>query len=173
MRGYLLDTNIIAFWSDPCRHEHDSVLRRIDNLERLAPLATSAIVLGEMEYGYMAAPEGRREAVSQIILFARTQLPWILEITSSTAEVYGSLRAKLFDRYVPKGKSRNGLRPCQLIDPVTSLGLGIQENDLWIAAQALEYNLVLVTHDKMDHIRTVAPELTLEDWADTDDQTDR
>jgi predicted nucleic acid-binding protein len=51
-----------------------------------------------------------------------------------------------------------------LIDPVTSRELGIQENDLWIAAQALEYNLVLVTNDKMDRIRDVCEDLQVENW---------
>jgi predicted nucleic acid-binding protein len=52
-----------------------------------------------------------------------------------------------------------------LIDPVTSRELGIQENDLWIAAQALEYNLVLVRNDKMDRIRDACEELQVENWA--------
>ena len=70
-----------------------------------------------------------------------------------------------FEKYAPNVKRRRGLRPEQLIDPVTSQELGIQENDLWIAAQALEYNLVLVTNDKMERIRDVCEELQIENWA--------
>jgi predicted nucleic acid-binding protein len=47
---------------------------------------------------------------------------------------------------------------------VTSQELGIQENDLWMAAQALEYNLVFVTNDKMERIREVCADLQLENW---------
>ncbi|MCH7920211.1 MAG: hypothetical protein IIC50_19795 [Planctomycetes bacterium] len=74
------------------------------------------------------------------------------------------LRAALFDKYAPK-KNRKGLRPEQLIDPVTSKGLGVQENDIWIASQALEHNLVLVTNDQMNHLREVASDLRVENWA--------
>jgi predicted nucleic acid-binding protein len=47
--------------------------------------------------------------------------------------------------------------------------LGIDENDLWIAAQAIQYNLVLVTNDGLERIRAVlrqvAPALqAIENW---------
>jgi len=168
MRGYLLDTNIIEFWfnSNKNKQKHDSVLRRIDALDPNTPLATSVVVLGEIEYGYESAPH-RREHVGKVLRFVQTQLPRILKVTLPTAQAYGQLRAALFDKYAPK-KDRKGLRPEQLTDPITSKELGIQENDLWIAAQALERNLVLVTDDKMDRIRTVAQKLKLENWARTD-----
>lgn len=50
-------------------------------------------------------------------------------------------------------------------DPVTAKELGIDENDLWIAAQSIEHNLILVSNDKMARIREVAgPVLDVEDW---------
>ncbi len=163
MRGYLLDTNIIEFWFNSNRREHDLVLRCIDALAPDTPLVTSAVVLGEIEYGHQVASH-RQEYVGEVLRFVKTQLPRILEITSSTAQTYGRLRAALFKKYAPQ-KNRKGLRPEQLTDPITSKKLGIQENDLWIAAQALEHNLVLVTNDKMNRIRTVAQKLILENWA--------
>ncbi len=78
---------------------------------------------------------------------------------------YGDLRARLFEKFAPKKRRRKGLRPEELIDPVTAKELGIQENDLWIAAQAIERNLVLVTNDAMARIQEVASELKVEDWA--------
>jgi tRNA(fMet)-specific endonuclease VapC len=79
--------------------------------------------------------------------------------------VYGDLRARLFEKFAPKKRRRKGLRPEELVDPVTAKELGIQENDLWIAAQAIERNLVLVTNDAMARIQEVASELKVEDWA--------
>ena len=79
--------------------------------------------------------------------------------------LWPTIRAGVFEKYAPNVKRRRGLRPEQLIDPVTSQELGIQENDLWIAAQALEYNLVWVTNDKMERIRDVCEELQIENWA--------
>jgi len=51
---------------------------------------------------------------------------------------------------------------------LTALTLGIQENDLWIAAQAIERHFILVTSDhRMTRIREIASEaeLVIEDWA--------
>lgn len=88
----------------------------------------------------------------------------MLDIRKTTAIYYGQLRAKLFDKFAPKGK-RKGLRPEQPVDPLTAAKVGIQENDLWIAAQAMEHNLVLATHDRITRIREVAPDLLeIEDW---------
>ena len=51
--------------------------------------------------------------------------------------------------------------------------LGIDENDLWIVAQAVERNLVLVTSDKMWRIRETVcelyPDFGSEDWAESSD----
>ena len=71
----------------------------------------------------------------------------------------------MFESFAPKDKKRKGLRPCQLVDPVTSLELGIQENDLWIAAQAISRNLTFVTNDRMERIRDVAGSLCIDNWA--------
>lgn len=168
MRGYLLDTNIIEFWFNPGRQEHDLVLQNIDALDPDTPLVTSAVVLGEIEYGYRVAPHDRQGYVGEVLRFVQAQLPRILKVTLSTAQTYGPLRAALFKKYAPK-KGRKGRRPEQLTDPITSKILGIQENDLWIAAQALEHNLVLVTNDnKINRICAVDNELALEDWARPD-----
>jgi tRNA(fMet)-specific endonuclease VapC len=82
-----------------------------------------------------------------------------------TSPSYGTIRARLFERFAPKDKKRKGLRAEELVDPVTSRALGIQENDIWLAAQALERNLVLVTNDSIVHIKEVVPELQVENWS--------
>jgi predicted nucleic acid-binding protein len=43
----------------------------------------------------------------------------------------------------------------------------VDENDVWIAAQAVESKFVLVTNDKLTRIRDAAAELDLrmENWA--------
>jgi tRNA(fMet)-specific endonuclease VapC len=123
----------------------------------------SAITLGEIEYGLQVA---RSDALQQEAYrtFISIHLPMVLDITKATRIPYGSLRASVFEKYAPNERRRRGLRPEQLIDPVTSRELGIQENDLWIAAQALEYNLVLVTNDRMGRIRDVCEDLQVENW---------
>lgn len=54
------------------------------------------------------------------------------------------------------------------LDPATGKTLGVNENDVWIVAVALTYNLTLVTSGKMDHIKAVAPpELSVLNWMNT------
>jgi len=70
------------------------------------------------------------------------------------------------------GRRRRGrrvFRPEQLIDPVTSLELKIQENDLWIVAQAITKDLTLVTNDRKSLeplVEVAGNELHIKNWAD-------
>jgi tRNA(fMet)-specific endonuclease VapC len=92
----------------------------------------------------------------------------IREIKKPTTDPYASIRAALFKKYAPTdSKNRvRSVRPEQLVDRTTALSLGIQENDLWIAAIAIEYHMILVTEDKMARIQEVAPPplLTVVKW---------
>lgn len=168
VQGYLLDTNIIAYWFNKNRSEHQSVTENVASRPATSPLRVSAISLGEIEYGHMANPQEGEPIQIQRDKFVREQLPTVLDVQKTTKLYYGALRAKLFERFGPR-KHKKGLRPEQLVDPISSRKLTIQENDLWIAAQAIEHNLVLVSSDRdMRRIQEVAPELTVEDWAKPD-----
>jgi len=170
MKGYLLDTNAVSDWLDSTHPRHAAVANRIEQLAHAnVILLTSTIVLGEIEYGIRVAPPNRRESLDALRAHLGAQFVnrrLLLQVARPTTLVYGDLRARLFEKYAPRAKRIKGLRPEQLVSPVTSRVLGIQENDLWIAAQAIERNLVLVTNDqKMLRIQEIAPELTVEDWA--------
>ena len=167
MRGYLLDTCMIKYWFNNDDQCHAAVCAHIEGLPEEAPLRVSAVSVGEIEYGHRVAAREYTPVQEELNRFVNDKLPEVLVVRASTATYYGRIRARLFNTFAPKGQ-RKHLRPEQLVDPVTAKELGIQENDLWITAQAFEHNLVLVTHDKMDHIRQVLEgELTLaiEDWA--------
>jgi tRNA(fMet)-specific endonuclease VapC len=165
VRGYLLDTNILKYWFNEATPEHHHVIRHLMALDVNAPLRISAISLGEMEYGHRCESDTDTPIQTAFKDFVNKRLPDVLRIHRSTSIHYGHIRANLFKKYAPKNK-RSGLRPCQLVDPITATSLGIQENDLWIAAQAIEFNLVLVTHDRLSCIKEVASELLeVEDWA--------
>ncbi|HEX4952396.1 MAG TPA: PIN domain-containing protein [Thermoanaerobaculia bacterium] len=164
--GYLLDTNVLRYWFDDGRPEHDAVTRRIASLPEASPLAISAITLGEVEYGHRALGSyGDPAEEAQFNDFISSRLPTVLNVGKHTRGPYGLLRALLFERFAPKDRRKKGLRPEELLDPTSGKELGIQENDLWIAAQALELNLVLVTNDKMQRLREVGTELRIESWA--------
>lgn len=164
MQGYLLDTNIIRYWFDKKCPEHGRVLERIQQFPAGTPLTVSAITLGEIEYGLRLLDEAP-DFETELVGFIHEQLPMILSVTPTTRIDYGSIRARLFRKYAPGELRRKARMPEQLIDPVSGLTLGIQENDLWIAALAIEHNLILVSNDKLTHLREVAPELRVENWA--------
>lgn len=165
MDGYLLDTNTVAFWFNEKRQEHASVLAKVDAVEENAPFYVSVITVGEIEYGHRVESAETTGIQAEYLDSIEGKLPQNLPVSKHTAARYGDIRARLFNKYAPKEKRSKGMRPEQLIDPVTASALHIQENDIWIAAQAIERNLVLVTHDNMRPLREIAPELRIEDWA--------
>jgi len=160
--GYLLDTNILTYWFHAERLEHQAVTARISELPEGTFLALSAITLGEIEYGHRVASKEETTRQRAYLDFIEHQPLLVLDIRKSTRLYYGDLRARLFERFATRKK--RGTRPEQLVDPATAETLGIQENDLWIAAQALEYDLTLVTHDRLERLREAAPMLQIEDW---------
>ncbi|NLX57666.1 MAG: type II toxin-antitoxin system VapC family toxin [Phycisphaerae bacterium] len=168
MKGYLLDTNAVSDWLDATRPRHATVSDNIGRLMRTETLLlTSTIVLGEIEYGIQTAPQEIQQRLEEFrsqveVEFVHNRL--LLDVTRGTTFVYGDLRARVFEKYAPGEKRKKGMRPEELTSPTTSKELGIQENDLWIAAQAIERNLILVSNDAMRRIRDVAPELRVEDW---------
>lgn len=159
--GYLLDTNHVRYWFD----NHPKVTDRLKQLPPGTPLRISVVTVGEMEYGHrVESPAGLTGVQSDFQKFVGTVLPVVISVTSSTTPFYGEIRARLFERFAPR-KKRSGLRPEQLVNPVTGQLLGIQENDVWLAAQAWERNLVLVTNDSMSHVSKVLAEIKIETWA--------
>lgn len=165
MRCYLIDTNIASYLFDKKKPEHGAVKDRFEALAGSANLAISAISLGEIEYGHFV------DGSEQTQLFRSSvaeRFTWVVPVDVHTRTHYGELRAKLYERSgLGKGKSkeRRNKRPEELLDPTTAKALGVQENDLWLAAQALQHNFILVTHDKMRCLREVATDLSIEDWA--------
>lgn len=172
IRGYLLDTNIIAYWFNENREPaHSRVAQSVSALPDPSLLRTSAIVLGEIEFGHRVQSPGSDTSVqARYTRFIGENIPKIYEVGKATTIYYGPLKARLFERFSPREKRTKTQRLNQLVDPMTLRKLGIQENDIWIAAQAIEHNLVLVSHDQkmVQPIRQVlGGDLTLdtEDWA--------
>ncbi len=98
-------------------------------------LYTSAIVLGELLYGAERSIDVEK-GLSDVEKVQQTLT--ILIVDSTTASIYGRIKRQ------------------QLIK-----GQMLPENDLWIAATALQYDLTLVTRD---HHFDWVTELTLEQW---------
>ncbi len=175
MRDFLLDTQTIRYWYDTTCPQHQTVVpniellrRQTESLEYKPRLLVSVITLGEIEFGHRVNPSSDPDVQSQYVKFVGEQLPVCLEVTEDAVAAYGELRSRLFNEHAPGDKRRPKMRPEQLIDPATSKELQIQENDLWLCAQAVGHGMVLVTNDAMRPIRKVSqgmqPLLLVQDW---------
>ncbi len=98
-------------------------------------VCTSTIVLGELRFGAQLAQ--RPDLMERIDHLTRRMT--ILPLANATAERYGRLRAELRRQ-----------------------GTGVSANDLWLAAQALTFDLTLVTRNQREFSRI--PGLRVHDW---------
>ncbi|NJN62113.1 MAG: type II toxin-antitoxin system VapC family toxin [Coleofasciculaceae cyanobacterium RL_1_1] len=95
-----------------------------------------SIIMGELIH--MAAQSERQRTNFQCVQ-ALIDPTIVHPIDEDTAKIYGQLKAAVFDRYAPKDRKQRRR---------TSIGnLGIGDNDLWIAATAIQHHLTLVTAD--------------------------
>jgi len=168
---YLLDTNIVSYWYYSRCPEHPKVLAHVKAVRKPDPqthyvprLFISVVTLGEIEQGHRSARTPNASVQSEYMTFVREECPEPLEITKHVAVPYGDLKAWLFDQ-----KKRTRIeRAKQLVDPASARELEADENDIWIAAQAMTLNLVLVTHDSRGRFgelqRQFATTLRVEDW---------
>ena len=159
MDGYLLDTNAASILWD-MRHREYKTLRSFIQKKDQSPIWISIVVFGEIEYGLKTAPR-MDESLQVAVRKKMSAFPLVLEMDKHTVEPYSDLRAALFKKYSPKDK-RGRLKakwPEDLRERTTAKKLGVQENDIWIAAQAVQYNLVLVSGDYMRRLQEVSTDL--------------
>jgi tRNA(fMet)-specific endonuclease VapC len=122
-----------------------------------APIATSVITQGELVF--MVEGSARRSTnflrVSALLAGIR-----IYPVDLKTAEIYGSLKADLYHQFGPKDKAKRRRTT------ISQLGFG--DNDLWIAAIALQHNLTIVSEDsdfkRIQEVRRI----TLISWISRD-----
>jgi tRNA(fMet)-specific endonuclease VapC len=131
---YLLDSNIISYLVQ----ENETVGEHLDQLGSADRVVICTIVRGEVLYGVQRMSAGKRKD----------------EITEKLSNILTGFRCEplpegVADRYAVLKRSRQ------------SMGLSIDDNDLWIAATALLLGAVLVTHD--DDFQKIN-ELNVEDW---------
>jgi tRNA(fMet)-specific endonuclease VapC len=152
---YLLDTNAACALWDSLHPFHGEARKFWDNLKAEDGIYISRITVAEIEYGLKVAlatdVKRRAEVQRKMASFA------VREIGQHTTGPYSDIRSALFLKYGERdGRGRvKQKRPEQLVDRTAARALGTQENDIWIAAIAVEYNLTLVTDDRMAHIKEV------------------
>lgn len=155
MDGYLLDTNAASIlWN--LRHPEHDTLRGFLHGKSKSLVWISVIAFGEIEYGLKVAPQIDEDSQKEVR--KRMAEYVLLDVNKHTIEPYSNLRSALFIKYSPRDKRRRMKIkwPEDLREKTKAKELGVQENDIWIAAQAIQYNLVLVSGDYMRRLQQVS-----------------
>ena len=120
-----------------------------------APQLISAITIGELRFGLALSRAAGRSLAHIAACIERTEEHPLAEVGRHTGEAFGYVKSSValqrvdIRRRIPRWVEGWS-------DRVTGQFLQIDENDLWIAAQAVERNLVVVTSDP-DFTRVIAP----------------
>lgn len=153
MPGYLLDTNHIEAWEreDPL-FVANSRKEPPENILWVCPVS-----LGEIEWGLRitsTTDSGRRSDCRKFI--ERSVLKFVWSIETTTRHAYAEIMEEIWRRHPPPSGKNDTQQHLSLF--------GVDVNDVWIAAVALEHNLTLLTRDKMKTIRACVPHLKTGNW---------
>lgn len=149
---------------DASHQRHADIARAIASLPEDVSHFVSAVSLAELTFGVRmseAFAPSRLPALEQMLVDVRSY--GVLEVGHHTAAAYAELKTNLAKRYLLKAHRRD--RPRWLEEwPINNRGqrLQVDENDLWLCAQAKERSLTLLTADGgMQRIADVDAEVTL------------
>lgn len=149
MDGFLLETTILSAMLDAAHAKHMAARDAVAALDPAAPKFVSAVALAELTFGQRLVEAFTGASLPNLArILSQAQAHAVLDITRHTAAEYGELKANLAKAYLAKAFRRN--RPRWLenwVDKATGQILQVDENDLWMCAQARERNLVLITAD--------------------------
>lgn len=152
---YLLDTNLVSVLYDAGRPNHLPVRAALTALDPAAPQLVSSVTIGELRFGLALSRAAGRQLAHIETCIERTEEHPLAQVGRHTAEAFGYVKSSValqridIQRRIPRWVEGWS-------DRVTGQLLQIDENDLWIAAQAVERNLVVITSDP-DFTRVIAP----------------
>ena len=147
MDTFLLDTSVVSVLYDASRPNHLAVREAIAGFDRDAPQLISAITIGELRYGLTLSKEAGQPMTHIEACIERAEDHPLAEIGRYTGVAFAHVKASIaiqrvdLRRRIPRWVEG-------WTDRVTGQMLQIDENDLWIAAQAVERNFVVVTCDQ-------------------------
>ena len=155
MDTYLIDTNLISVLYDARRPNHLAVRQAIGDLDPLAPQLVSAITIAELRYGLCLSQAGGQPLTHIEACIEKAEEHPLAEVGRYTAEAFAHVKSSVALQRMDIRR-----RPPRWVedwtDRVTAKHLQIDEHDLWIAAQAVERNFVLLSGDK-DFSNIIAP----------------
>lgn len=164
MDAYLLDTTILSIYLDPMHPHHAEKSQSLAALPADSPRFISAVALAELGFGTkLAAAIGKGNLLALETMLVQARSHAVIDITHHTASVYAEVKARIAQKYLAKVLRKD--RPKYIeewVDQATGQKLGIDENDLWMCAQAKERDLIFVTADgRMKRIPDADPEVRL------------
>jgi predicted nucleic acid-binding protein len=144
VNGYLFDTCTVRKWYG----KHAPTVTFTEGLPDEFLIYVSVITIGEIECGHLGptATDAQQQQDFRKWIRETFEVPQ-LSITAATAIEYAKFRRVCFDKLAPK---YNKFIECR--EDMLGKKLGIDENDLWLVAQASERNLTFVTNDKMNRL---------------------
>src|SRR5665213_1633427 len=155
MDTYLLDTNLVSVLYDARRQNHYAVRQAIGALDPNASQLVSVFTIAELRFGLALSQAAGRPLTHIESCIAQAEEHPLAEIGRYTAEAFALVKSSValqridINRRIPRWVEG-------WTDRVTSELLQIDEHDLWIAAQALERNYVVLTGDH-DFVQVIAP----------------
>ena len=151
MPGYLLDTNHVSAWEQG--NPEFSARARSEAAENI--LWVCPITIGEIESGLRTATpidEVRQAACRRFL--TNVALRFVHPIADTTGSAYAEVLEQVYKSHPRLGTKTQ--------EHLTSIGVDV--NDLWIAAVAIEHNLILLTGDRMNVIRECVSDLRVDSW---------
>lgn len=164
MDGYILDTTVLSAHLDSEHPRHVHIRQRVRQLENDATLFLSAVSLAELRYGVKLAEtfgHARLPTLQRTLVDARSYP--LLDVTRHTAAAYADVKAILVRTYLPNAAAKGRLRWIEdWVDKNTGKNLQLDENDLWMCAQAKERDFLVCTADRrMRRICDADPDVRL------------
>lgn len=155
MDTYLLDTNLVSVLYDAGRSNHLTVRSALAAFDPAASQLVSAITIGELRFGLALSRAAGRPLAHIEACIERTEEHPLAGVGRHTAEAFGYVKSSVaLQRVDIRRRMPRWVEAWS--DRVSGQLLQIDENDLWIAAQAVERNLVVVTSDP-DFMNVIAP----------------
>lgn len=116
-------------------------------------IATSVIVRGELLF---MVQKSERQAENLKTVTAFLQSISLYPISGAVADTYGRLKGEIVSQLGPKDKARRR--------KITVQELGFSDNDLWIAATVLHYELTLISADRDFQRLQLVRSFPVESW---------
>jgi tRNA(fMet)-specific endonuclease VapC len=145
--GYLIDLNHV----DAFIHEEPGIMAKANASPREHFVWICGITLGEIEGGNrgMTRTTNEEERKKYLRLVKQTFESLRIDTSEFTPEYYGKIMGRIWQNDPPSPKTKTERH---LLD------LGVDINDVWIAAIAWEHKLTVLTTDKMVCIKKALKE---------------